>query len=177
MRNGQCAIALKEVWQRLPKPTGPAAQISAYVTAGLSGFWREIAIVFRGAAFAQAVRMSTPYDIHERTFLFAVRIVEFCRDLTDAHPVTRKLSWQLLDAATSTGANLEEADSGQSRRDFIAKTGISRKEGWETVFWLRLIGATDVVCRQPTVLLLDEAVQIAKIISTRDITECCGSPE
>ncbi len=106
-----------------------------------------------------------PYDIQERTFLFAVRIVKFCRALTDAHPVTRKLSWQLLDSATSIGANMEEADGGQSKRDFISKTAIARKEGKETVFWLRLIEATDPAVRPRLAPLLDEASQIAAIIS------------
>jgi hypothetical protein len=38
------------------------------------------------------------------------------------------LSWQLLKAGTSIGANMEEADAGQTKRDFIAKTAIARKE-------------------------------------------------
>lgn len=110
--------------------------------------------------------MEIPYDIQERTFLFAVQVVKFCRGLTDAHPVTRKLSWQLLDAATSVGANMEEADGGQSKKDFIAKTGIARKESRESVFWLRLIAATDDRCRPTVVPLLDEAKQIRSIVTT-----------
>lgn len=107
-----------------------------------------------------------PYNIQERTFLFAVRVVNFCRGLTDAHPVTRKLSWQLLDAATSIGANMEEADAGQSRPDFVSKTAIARKESRETIFWLRLIAATDRRCQPVVVPLLDEARQIRSIVST-----------
>jgi four helix bundle protein len=107
-----------------------------------------------------------PYDIQERTFLFAKEVVEFCRSVTNAHPVTRQLSWQLLDAATSVGANMEEADAGQSKPDFISKIAIARKEGREAVFWLRLIAATDPVCRRSIPPLLDEAKQIAAIISS-----------
>lgn len=109
--------------------------------------------------------MEPPYDIQARTFLFAVQIVNFCRGLTDAHPVTRKLSWQLLDAATSIGANMEEAHAGQSKKDFVAKTAIARKESRETVFWLRLILATDMRCRSLVPPLLDEAKQIRSIIA------------
>ena len=72
--------------------------------------------------------MDPPYDIQERTFVFAVQVANFCRELIAAHPVTRRLSWQLLDAATSIGANMEEADAGQSKRDFISKTAVARKE-------------------------------------------------
>jgi four helix bundle protein len=107
-----------------------------------------------------------PYNIQRRTFLFAAAVVRFCRGLTDAHPVTRKLSWQLLDAATSVGANMEEADGGQSKKDFIAKIGIARKESRETVFWLRLIAATDSRCRSALPPLLDEAKQIRAIVTT-----------
>ena len=109
--------------------------------------------------------MSPPYDIQERTFQFSVQVVQFCRDLWKAHPVTRKLSWQLLDAATSTGANMEEAEAGQSRRDFVAKVSIAKKEARESVFWLRLIAATDPQQRPAVLPLLEEAKQISRIIT------------
>ena len=80
--------------------------------------------------------------------------------------MTRRLGWQLLDAVTSTGANMEEASAGQSKRDFVAKTAIARKEARESIYWLRLIAETD--SRQCTAVapLLAEAKQIAAIIST-----------
>ncbi len=52
------------------------------------------------------------------------------------------MSRQLLRAATSIGANLEEADAGQSRADFISKCTISLKEARESLYWLRLLRAT-----------------------------------
>jgi four helix bundle protein len=109
--------------------------------------------------------MEPPYDIQERTFVFAVQVVNFCRELCDAHPVSRRLSWQLLDAATSTGANMEEASAGQSKPDFVSKTAIARKEARESIYWLRLLAATDARCRSAVPPLLDEAKQIAAIIS------------
>jgi four helix bundle protein len=109
--------------------------------------------------------MAPPYDIQERTFQFSVQVVQFCRDLWKAHPVTRKLSWQLLDAATSTGANMEEAEGGQSKRDFTAKVAIAKKEARESVFWLRVIAASDPQQRAAVIPLLDEAKQIARIIT------------
>lgn len=107
-----------------------------------------------------------PYNIQERTFEFSKAIVLFCRDLIAANPVTRRLGWQLLDAATSVGANMEEADAGQSTPDFISKTAIARKEAKETVYWLRLISATDVQWRPAVLPLLKEANEIASIVST-----------
>jgi four helix bundle protein len=49
---------------------------------------------------------------------------------------------QLLRAATSVGANLEEADAAQSRADFVSKCTIALKEGREAHFWLKLLKAT-----------------------------------
>ena len=109
--------------------------------------------------------MVPPYDIQDRTFAFAVQIVNFCRNLVAAHPVTRRLSWQLLDAATSIGANMEEAEAGQTKPDFISKTAIARKEARESVFWLRLISETDVRCRPAISSLLEEGKQIVAILS------------
>jgi four helix bundle protein len=109
--------------------------------------------------------MDTPYNIQERTFQFSVAVVEFCRTLIAAHPVTRRIGWQLVDSATSVGANMEEADGGQSKPDFIGKVAVAKKEAKETVYWLRLIAATDSSCRDKIPPLLDEAKQIAAIVS------------
>jgi four helix bundle protein len=106
-----------------------------------------------------------PYNIQERTFEFSKAIVLFCRRLGSANPVTRRLGWQLIDAATSVGANMEEADAGQSTPDFVSKTAIARKEAKETVYWLRLICATDAQWRGAVLPLLEEAKEIAAIVS------------
>jgi len=69
-----------------------------------------------------------PRDIKERTFNFALEIVGFCRP-PDSKPGTlRTLGQQLLRAGTSIGANVEEAQAGQSRADFISKYSIALKE-------------------------------------------------
>ena len=111
------------------------------------------------------ISMDTPYDIQERTFLFARRVVDFCRGLSNAHPVTRAIGWQLLKAATSVGANTEEADVGQTKPDFRAKISIARKETRETHSWLRLLAATDTSVARIIPPLLDEAGQIAAILT------------
>jgi four helix bundle protein len=53
--------------------------------------------------------------------------------------VSRMLGKQLFRAGTSIGANVEEAQGGQSRADFISKISIARKEARETLYWLRLL--------------------------------------
>jgi four helix bundle protein len=110
--------------------------------------------------------MERPFDIQERTYLFAKEVVLFCRALNGAHSVTRFISWQLLKAATSVGANMEEADAGQSKADFISKVAIARKEGRETAFWLRLIAETDPGMATKLAGLRDESDQIIAILTT-----------
>ena len=110
--------------------------------------------------------MSPPYDIQERTFEFSVAVVGFCRATWYGHDVTRVLVRQLLKAATSVGANMEEADGGQTPADFIAKVAIAKKESKEAVYWLRLLAATDPAVASKVPPLLDEAKQIAAIVST-----------
>ena len=80
-------------------------------------------------------------DIHKRTFDLAVKTVEFCRAL-DSVSSNWVLSKQLLKAGTSIGANVEEAQGGQSKPDFIAKMSIALKEARGANYWLRLIQET-----------------------------------
>jgi four helix bundle protein len=49
------------------------------------------------------------------------------------------MSKQILKSGTSTGANVAEAQSGQSKKDFLSKMSISLKEAKETEFWLMLL--------------------------------------
>ena len=82
-------------------------------------------------------------DIRERAFALAVRVVKLCRYLEKNSDVGRVIVTQLLKAGTSVGANLEEAQAGQSKPDFISKNAIALKEARESIYWLRLISATN----------------------------------
>ena len=83
-----------------------------------------------------------PRDIKERTFSFALEIVRLCRSLDSRPGSFRTLIQQLLRSGTSVGANVEEAQAGQSRADFISKYSIALKEARETLYWLRLLDAS-----------------------------------
>lgn len=107
------------------------------------------------------------FDIRERTFAFAVRIVKLCQYLEKNSKLSRSLIGQLLDAGTSIGANLEEATAGQSRADFAHKNSISLKEARETNYWLRLILATtdfEQHIAQGIKELEIESIEISKIL-------------
>ena len=102
----------------------------------------------------------------ERTFEFARRVVKLRQMLDQTPGVSRTLANQLLRSGTSIGANVEEAQAGQSRADFLSKLSIACKEARETHYWLRLLAATDIV-REPRLIdLIDEANQLVAILST-----------
>lgn len=108
------------------------------------------------------------FDIRERAFSFAVRIVKLCQYLEKHTEISKRLIGQLLDAGTSIGANLEEAQGGQSKPDFISKNSISLKEARETNYWLRLILATNKFgekVKSGIEELVTESDEIAKIIA------------
>jgi four helix bundle protein len=76
---------------------------------------------------------STPRrDIAERTFAFGVATVKFTRQLSRTPGVDRAMANQLMRSGTSIGANIEEAQGAQSKKDFICKNFIALKEARET---------------------------------------------
>ena len=85
--------------------------------------------------------------IYDKSFLFAIRIVKLYRYITD-NKKEYILSKQLLRSGTSIGANVAEAEKGQSSADFFAKMSIALKEANETRYWLRLLHATDYLTDQ-----------------------------
>lgn len=107
----------------------------------------------------------TPHDICERTFEFAVRIVNLCQNLDQQPGVSRTLANQLLRSGTSIGSNVEESQAGQSKADFISKLGISCKESRETLYWLRLLAATNIIPESKLAALIDEANQLVAILT------------
>jgi four helix bundle protein len=108
------------------------------------------------------------FDIRDRAFSFAVRIVKLCEFLEKHSKVSKNLIRQLLDAGTSVGANLEEAQGWQSKADFISKNAISLKEARESNYWLRLILATtnfEDKIKKGIEELIEESSEIAKIVA------------
>ena len=76
--------------------------------------------------------------ILDKSFSFAVRIVKLYKYLCEDKK-EYVLSKQLLRCGTSIGANINEAQAGQSKSDFIAKMSISSKEARETKYWIDLL--------------------------------------
>lgn len=105
-------------------------------------------------------------DLRQRTFDFAVRVVNLCRSLDKTPGVSRILGRQLLRSGTSIGANVEEGQASQSRADFVAKYSIACKEARETHYWLRLLAAAEIMPQNKTLDLIDEVDQLIAILTT-----------
>ena len=103
-------------------------------------------------------------DIQKRAFSFACRIVNLYRFLAKQKGAGEVLARQILRSGTSIGANLEEAEAGQSRADFISKCNIALKEARETHYWLRLFTETKVVSPEKLNGLLNDSNELVAIL-------------
>ena len=103
-------------------------------------------------------------DLFERTYQFALRVIRLVRAL----PKTcegNAVANQLVRAGTSVGANYRAARRGRSRREFLAKLGVTHEECDESAYWLRLIIDTKMLPDEQVKPLYDESIELTKIFS------------
>jgi four helix bundle protein len=103
-------------------------------------------------------------DILERSFAFAVRITKLRAHLEERPGIGRVMMAHILRSGTSIPANIEEAQAGQSKADFISKMYIALKEARETHLRLRLVSEADIVSEDRLTPLLAEADELKRII-------------
>ena len=101
--------------------------------------------------------------LEEKSFQFAIKIVELNRYLV-GEKKEYVLSKQVLRSGTSIGANVSEAQFGQSRADFLSKMSIALKEAHETRYWLRLLEASSVIDLSYSSPLLNECNELINIL-------------
>lgn len=106
------------------------------------------------------------YDLEDRTFKFAKDVIEFAKRCTSRGPENMELVKQLVKAATSVGANYIEANEALSRKDFVMRIKISRKEAKESAYWLRLIELNSSENESRRERLIAEATELLKIFNT-----------
>ena len=108
--------------------------------------------------------MKTP-GIRERSYAFALRTIKLAKRLQRDQLGT--VLWrQLLRSGTSVGANVEEAQAAQSKRDFVHKISIARKEAHENHYWLRLFRDGELAPKGTLDNLIGEADQLVRILSS-----------
>ncbi|MBR3382406.1 MAG: four helix bundle protein [Clostridia bacterium] len=99
----------------------------------------------------------------EKTIDFGARIVKLHRYLVKEKHETI-LSKQILRSGTSIGANISEAQYGQSKADFVSKLQIALKETAETEYWLHILQKSDYLDAQQAASLLDDCLEIKRIL-------------
>ncbi|MCM1115274.1 MAG: four helix bundle protein [Clostridium sp.] len=99
----------------------------------------------------------------DKSINFAARIVKLNQYLTKTKKETI-LSKQIIRSGTSIGANINEANYGQSKADFISKLHIALKETAETEYWIKLLHLSDYIDDKMFNSLLSECLDIKKIL-------------
>ena len=105
--------------------------------------------------------------VKDLSFEFSVRVVKFCNRLFTESKQNYPIIRQLLKSGTSIGANIEEANAAQSKKDFLAKMYISFKEAKETNYWLRLINEAEITNSKETDELLKISMSLIKLLKFR----------
>lgn len=113
----------------------------------------------------QNLKVKKIYDLAERTSKLGGTIILFARDLPD-NIINRPLISQLVRVATSIGANYMEADGAESKRDFVHKIGLCKKEAKETTHWLHMIAIANSSQQDRCRKLWQEAHELVLIFSS-----------
>lgn len=106
------------------------------------------------------------YDLEERTLRFAKQVRAFVKELPK---ITANFEdgKQLIRSSGSVGANYIEANEALSKKDFVMRIKISRKEAKESIHWLSLIDIEENQnLRKEQQKLLQEATELMKIFSS-----------
>ncbi len=106
----------------------------------------------------------TPDELKKRMQRFALRAIRLIESLPKTQ-TANVIGNQLLDCATSVGANYRAACRGRSKADFISKLGIVEEEADESAYWLEILVAAKVVKPNAAAELLKEANELTAIIA------------
>ena len=105
-------------------------------------------------------------EIQDRTKEYALRAIRLYRFLQKQRDGAGWiLGKQYLRAATSIGANLAEAQSGESKSDFVHKCSIAQKEARESKYWLELMDKARLVPTSRLTSLLTETEELISVIT------------
>lgn len=104
-----------------------------------------------------------------KSFQYAILIINAYKTLV-ASSKEYVMSRQLLKSGTSIGANIREAQSAESKMDFIHKLAIAQKECDETLYWLELLYETDFISEDDYHILQSNATELLKMIKSAIIT-------
>ncbi len=99
----------------------------------------------------------------DKSIVFASRIIKLHRYLIKSKKETI-IAKQIVRSGTSIGANINEANYGQSKADFISKLHIALKETAETEYWLKLLIMSEYLTADMGNSLLNDCLEIKRIL-------------
>ena len=107
-----------------------------------------------------------PPEIRQRTYGYSLRAIKLYQALQGGRDGAGwVLGKQYLRAATSVGANVEEAQSAESRLDFVRKYGIAQKEARESLYWLKLLAESGIIPSRRLRPLMKETEELFAVIT------------
>ena len=105
----------------------------------------------------------------QRLIRYSIRTIKICNELRKDRNLY-SVADQLIRSATSIGANVIEAKSSSSRKDYIRYFEIALKSANETKFWLIVIKECYPQSQEEIQNLLNETDELAKIIGSSVLT-------
>ena len=105
-----------------------------------------------------------PYDLADRTLLFAKNTIRFLKRIPRS-VANQEITRQLVRSAGSVGANYIEASEAFSKKDFVLRAKICRKEAKESIYWLQLLEAGGALEKE-RLALAQEATELMRIFGS-----------
>ena len=112
----------------------------------------------------EKIQNPKPYDLGERTYKFAKRVRNYVKDLPKTLANIED-GRQLIKSSGSVGANYIEAEESLSKKDFVMRIKISRKEAKESRYWLELTEPKESYIKEKEALIR-EATELTKIFGS-----------
>lgn len=118
----------------------------------------------------QSCNSKSKIDIKKRAFAYALEIIKFIDQLNKNDLSVQVIARQLLRSGTSIGANIIEAQSSSSRKEFTNFLNYSLKSANESKFWLALLRDSGKAKKESVDNLLSETKELANILASSILT-------
>jgi four helix bundle protein len=105
------------------------------------------------------------FDLEDRTLEFAKKCLDLCK-LLQNFPENIEYKRQLIRSSGSVGANYREANEAISKKDFLLRLRICRKESKESKYWLELLLYGNKNLEKIITPLINESLELVKIFNS-----------
>ncbi len=111
------------------------------------------------------IQNTKQYDLEDRTLKFARRVIAFINRLP-RNMANLEIGRQLIKSSGSVGANYIEANEALSKKDFVVRIKICRKESKESRYWLKLVYVSEKKDEDERESLIQESTELMKIFGS-----------